>query len=102
MIAIAAVDRNFGIGKNGRLPAEIPADLRRFRSLTTGGVVIMGRKTYEGLPKRPLPGRENIVLTASRESFPGARCARSAAELFSLLREEKRTVFLCEIGRAHV
>lgn len=66
MIAlIAAVAQNDCIGKNGQLPWHIPEDLAHFKLLTTGKVVLMGRKTWESLPEkfRPLPNRLNIVIT---------------------------------------
>ena len=64
MNAIAAVSRDWGIGRAGELLFHIPEDLRRFRALTTGGTVIMGRKTLDSLPGgRPLPNRRNLVLT---------------------------------------
>ncbi len=59
---IAAVARNGVIGIDNRLPWRLPADLRRFRALTTGHPVVMGRRTWESLP-RALPERENIVVT---------------------------------------
>src|SRR5215469_11090199 len=59
---IAAVARNGIIGVENRLPWHLPEDLRRFRALTTGHAVIMGRKTFESIGK-PLPGRRNIVVT---------------------------------------
>ncbi|MBS3080192.1 dihydrofolate reductase [Candidatus Pacearchaeota archaeon] len=67
LIIIAALSENFVIGKNGKIPWYIPEDLQRFRKLTLGNRVIMGRKTYESLPEkfRPLPRRENIVLTTN-------------------------------------
>ena len=62
---IAAVARNGVIGVDNRLPWRLPADLKRFKELTLGHTVIMGRKTWESLPAsyRPLPGRRNIVVT---------------------------------------
>ena len=62
---IAAVARNGVIGIDQRLPWRLPADLKRFKALTLGHTVIMGRKTWESLPAnfRPLPGRRNIVVT---------------------------------------
>lgn len=64
-IIIAAMDEEKAIGKNGEIPWHYPEDLKQFRELTTGNSVIMGRKTYFSLPEdfRPLPDRENIVLT---------------------------------------
>ena len=68
-IIIAAVSENGVIGKDGKIPWHLPVDLKRFKKLTSGYPVIMGRKTYESLPKkfRPLPGRLNIVLSHQKE-----------------------------------
>jgi dihydrofolate reductase len=60
---IVAVAENGAIGKNNDLLWHISADLKRFKALTTGHCIIMGRKTYESFPKRPLPNRRNIVIT---------------------------------------
>lgn len=62
--AIVAVDKEFGIGYKNKLLESVPEDLKRFKELTTDKVVIMGRKTWESLPKRPLPNRHNIVITS--------------------------------------
>lgn len=59
---IAAVSKNWVIGKDGKLPWRLPEDLKRFKELTTGHPIIMGRKTYESIG-RPLPYRRNIVIT---------------------------------------
>lgn len=66
---IAAVADNGCIGKNGGLPWYLPEDLKRFKRLTVGKVVIMGRKTWESLPEkvRPLPERTNVVITRQTE-----------------------------------
>jgi dihydrofolate reductase len=64
MIAIiVAVSEDYGIGKDNELLFRIPEDMKRFKNLTYGKCVIMGKKTWESLPKKPLPGRKNIVLT---------------------------------------
>ena len=63
IVIIAAVARDGAIGRRGDLLYHISADLRRFRELTMGCPVIMGRKTFESLPKGALPGRRNIVIT---------------------------------------
>ncbi len=70
---IAAVAENGVIGKDGSLPWRLPEDLTRFRELTEGNIVLMGRKTYWSLPvlSRPLPNRENIVLTHSPHHVVG-------------------------------
>ena len=64
---IVAVANNGVIGNKGALPWRIPEDLRWFRQHTIGKPVIMGRKTWESLPKKPLPGRTNIVVTRNRD-----------------------------------
>lgn len=61
--AIVAVDNNWGIGYNGDLLEHIPEDLKYFKALTTGHVVVMGRKTWDSLPKKPLLDRINYVIT---------------------------------------
>jgi dihydrofolate reductase len=60
---IVAVSDDLGIGKDNELLWHISEDLKRFKRLTTGKTIIMGKKTWFSLPKRPLPGRKNIVLT---------------------------------------
>ena len=62
--AIVAVDENWGIGFNGQLLEHIPEDMKFFKKITTGNVVIMGRKTWESLPIKPLPDRLNLVVTS--------------------------------------
>lgn len=65
--AIVAVDNNWGIGYNGDLLETIPEDMKYFKELTTNNVVIMGRKTWDSLPKKPLPNRTNIVITSQKK-----------------------------------
>jgi dihydrofolate reductase len=66
---IVAVSDDWGIGKDNELLWHISEDLKRFKRLTTGKTVIMGKKTWYSLPKRPLPGRKNIVLTDIRDEI---------------------------------
>ena len=70
---IAAVARNRAIGFQNKLIYWLPNDLKRFKQLTTGHTIIMGRNTYESLPKGALPNRRNVVLSrsASPNAFPG-------------------------------
>ena len=65
--AIVAVDNNWGIGYNGDLLEHIPEDLKYFKELTTGHIVVMGRKTWDSLPKKPLKDRLNVILTSKKE-----------------------------------
>lgn len=60
---IVAVSDDWGIGKENELLWHISEDLKRFKRLTTGNTVIMGKRTWDSLPRRPLPGRKNVVLT---------------------------------------
>ena len=61
--AIVAANNDWGIGFNGDLLEHIPEDLKYFKELTTGNVVVMGRKTWDSLPKKPLPNRTHMVIT---------------------------------------
>lgn len=85
IILIAAVAANGTIGKGGQLPFAIPADMARFKQLTMGKTVLMGRKTYESLPNRfrPLPGRTNVVLTRQRgwQPHPDVQVMHDPADL---------------------
>jgi len=82
---IAAVARNGALGYQNKLLYWLPEDLRRFRLLTTGHTIVMGRKTFESLPKGALPNRRNVVLSrtisdaehARDERFPGCDCYSS-------------------------
>jgi dihydrofolate reductase len=89
--AIAAIDRAGVIGARGRMPWHLPGDLKRFRKLTWGKPVIMGRGTFASLG-RPLPGRYNIVLT-HRPGFaaPGCAVAHSVAEAVRAARDQLAT-----------
>ncbi len=80
IILIAAKSRNHVIGINGALPWHLPADLRRFKLLTVGKPILMGRKTFESIG-RPLPGRHNIVITRQADwSHPGVTVVPNIAE----------------------
>jgi dihydrofolate reductase len=89
---IAAVAADRGIGRHGDLAFHISADLKRFKALTTGHTVIMGRKTFESLPKGALPNRRNIVVTRNAAAtFPGAATATSIAEAIDLAQQAGET-----------
>ncbi|MBR1799715.1 MAG: dihydrofolate reductase [Bacteroidales bacterium] len=83
---IVAQDEDRGIGRNNDLMWHISADLRRFKQLTTGHTVIMGRRTWQSLPNSPLPNRRNIVLTRQPDFVAaGAEVAHSAEQLLPML-----------------
>lgn len=81
---ISSVDNKWGIGRDGDLLFFIPEDMRRFKNLTTGNIVIMGRKTLQSLPGgRPLKDRDNIVLTRDASfQVEGAKVVHSPEALF--------------------
>lgn len=85
---VAAMSENRAIGRGGKLPWNIPADLARFKALTTGHVVVMGRKTYESIG-HPLPGRTNIVLSREKTAITGCLVAASFQEAFELAAGEE-------------
>ncbi|MCB9819966.1 dihydrofolate reductase [Candidatus Nomurabacteria bacterium] len=87
---IVAMDKNNGIGAKGDLPwgRSLPDDLAHFKKLTTGGSVIMGRKTFESIGSKPLPNRENIVVSSRPTGVQGVLTARSMPAALALARYE--------------
>jgi len=102
---IVAMDLDRGIGKNNDLMWHLPADMQFFRETTTGHIVIMGRKNYESIPERfrPLPGRENAVLSRSKDfTAPGCLVFHSLEECLVHYKDEKeRTVFIIGGGQIY-
>jgi dihydrofolate reductase len=95
---IVARARNGVIGRDGKLPWHIPADLKRFKALTMGSAMVMGRRTFDSLPGL-LPGRRHIVLTRDRDWIaPGAEVAHNVEEALHLAGSERVSV----IGGAEV
>jgi len=93
MNAIVAVDKHWAIGQNGDLLFSLPTDMKRFRTLTTGGTVIMGRKTLDSFPGgKPLPKRRNIVIThhtdCDREGIEIVANPEAALELAGNMQDE--------------
>jgi len=88
MNAIVAVDSNWAIGNKGQLLIRIPADQKRFREITTGGVVVLGRKTMDTFPgRKPLPNRTNIILSTNPEyKVDGAVVVHSIEQLIEELK----------------
>lgn len=98
---IAALSENNVIGKDNELPWHISADLRRFKELTTGHPIIMGRKTYESLPTKPLPNRTNIILSRDPEyDPPGAERHITMSSAFAKAKEMHEEIFV--IGGAEI
>lgn len=93
-VIVAAVARNGVIGVDGRLPWRIPDDLARFKSLTMGHAVVMGRATFQSIG-RPLPGRTNIVLTRQTDwSSKGVDVAHSLSEAVQMATSRGKDVFV--------
>ena len=86
---IAAVARNRAIGRDNKLLYWLPNDLRRFKNLTTGHTIIMGRRTFESLPKGALPNRRNIVLSRSQQEFPGCDCYASLKDALNHCKKDE-------------
>lgn len=97
---IVAMDRNRVIGKDNKLPWHLPADLAYFKRITMGHPIIMGRKTFESIG-RPLPGRENIVVTRNRSFQPeGCTVIHSIDDIQKIAAERDKEVFV--IGGAEL
>jgi len=98
LIAIVGMASNRVIGKNGTLPWHLPEDLKFFKKTTMGHPILMGRKTFESIGK-PLPGRQNIVLSSTLPPREGVDVIRNFGELAQVC-EPSQTVFL--IGGAQL
>lgn len=97
---IAAVGNRFEIGYKNQLLVHLPADLKHFKEITAGHTVVMGDRTWESLPKRPLPNRRNIVLTLDKNyQAEGAELAFSVDEVLCMLAADE-TAFI--IGGATI
>lgn len=100
MCIILVMDNDNAIGRGGELLCSLPEDMRHFRETTAGSVVIMGRKTWESFPKRPLPNRENIVLSRSARELDGAEVFSDVESVLKRVRGSEKRVFV--IGGAEV
>jgi dihydrofolate reductase len=96
--AIAAMSLNRVIGAGNKIPWHLPEDFKWFKQLTTGNVVVMGRKTFESIGK-PLPNRETIILSRSHFNYPGVRTVSDLSEID--LAHETREVFICGGGQVY-
>lgn len=102
---IVAMDANRGIGKNNDLMWHLPADMKFFKEKTTDNIVVMGRKNYESIPEkyRPLPNRENVILTRNKDfKAEGCIVLHSIEELLKHYEnEEDRTMFIIGGGEIY-
>lgn len=98
---IVAVAKNGAIGKNNDLLWHISDDLKRFKAITSEHTVVMGKKTYESLPFKPLPKRENIVITRNKNiHFEGCTMANSIEEIVTKYATSEDEIFV--IGGANI
>lgn len=100
---IVAVDARWGIGQAGGMLYHLPKDLAFFKRTTLGQIILMGRRTFESLPKGALPDRINVVLTGNRDyEAPGAIVIHDLAELEPIAAAHpERRVLLCGGGRLY-
>jgi dihydrofolate reductase len=103
LVLVAARGRNGVIGSEGDLPWRIPSDLKRFKAVTLGKPLVMGRKTWDSLPRKPLPGRANIVVSRTVSALEGAEVFASPQAALDAARAAARETGageVCVIGGA--
>jgi len=92
---IAVVGKNFELGKNNQLLCHLPADLKRFKTITSGYPVIMGDKTWDSLPIKPLPNRRNIVITLNKNAdYEHCEIVHSIDDAVKLVENEKKAFII--------
>lgn len=102
LYSIVAMGLDNAIGLAGRMPWHLPEDLRHFKQLTLGHPVIMGRSTWESLPKRPLPGRLNVVISRNPSlELSGALKASTPQEALRLCADRPEIPFIIGGGRIY-
>lgn len=101
MEIIVAVDENYGIGKDGDLLARLSPDLKRLKAMTVGNIIVMGSKTYMSFPKRPLPDRENLIITRHPEEYPGMKCFTSVEEFVRYSKTADKPIFVLGGGSVY-
>lgn len=90
MTLILVMDNDCAIGKDGGLLCRLPEDMKHFRETTNGSCVVMGRKTYESFPKRPLPDRENVVLSRTQQNIEGAKVFADVESLLEYVKGKEK------------
>jgi dihydrofolate reductase len=104
VVLIVAMDQERGIGKNNDLMWHLPADMKFFKETTTGHVVVTGRKNYDSIPERfrPLPNRENAVLTRNDEyQAPGSKVFPSLGACLEHYENDERKIFIIGGGQIY-
>ena len=98
---VVAIAQDGAIGRGGDLLWHLPADLKRFKILTTGHTILMGRKTFESLPKGALPNRRNVVISRHTTSLPGAEVYPSIADALEALQSLDEEVYVIGGGEIY-
>ena len=99
---IVAIDENNAIGRDNDMLCYLPNDLKHFKKTTDGHAVIMGRKTFESLPKGALPNRKNIVISRNDSlSYPNTEMAPSIADALAMVGESETEVFFMGGGNIY-
>ncbi len=101
MTLILVMDNDCAIGRSGGLLCRLPEDMKNFRAVTLNSTVIMGRKTYKSFPKRPLPDRENLVLSRSAKDLEGAKVFSDIESLMQYVKTVKNKVFVIGGGEIY-
>ncbi len=91
---IAAVGENLELGYKNQLLCHLPVDLKHFKEITSGHTVIMGDRTWESLPKKPLPNRRNIVVTLDNITFPDCETVHSIEDALKLIENEEEAFIM--------
>jgi dihydrofolate reductase len=92
---IAAIGNNFELGKNNQLLCHLPADLKRFKEITSGYPVIMGDRTWESLPIKPLPNRRNIVITKEKNAnYQHCEIVHTIEDAVALVKNEDKAFII--------
>lgn len=92
---IVAIAKNYAIGKDNKLLWHISADMKRFKKITEGHQVIMGKRTYESLPVHPLPNRKNIVISDNlMDSFEGCTTVHSFEDAVELCNDKEESFII--------
>jgi dihydrofolate reductase len=92
---IAAIGKNYELGRNNDMLWHISADLKRFKKITSGHPVIMGRKTFDSINNKPLPNRRNIIITHSSEySYPNVEIVHSVDEALKKIGSDEEVFIL--------
>jgi len=91
---IVAIGKNNEIGKDNDLLWRISADMKRFKAITTGNTIVMGRKTFESLPKGALPNRRNIVLSSQKLEFENAEVYQNMEQVIDATKNDEKVFII--------